>query len=187
MARMTLIQRSAPLAAMAELFAAGVALTFGAELWLHGLHVANGVPQDWGHMLTEATVELPLVLLALWLTRAALRAFISRRPAAPPRLATGALFALGMAAATFLALFIDGLSTDLFYPELALTSTNPFLCTVFSVGVEAAVAIPGLGAAYDALVTLPAMLAIAAALVALRPIAPVAHGAPAWNPARSQN
>lgn len=178
MARLPLIQRSAPIAAMAELLAAGVALTFGAELWLHGLHLANGVPQNWGHMLTEATVELPLVLLALWATRGAVRAFISRRHAAPGLLG-GALFTLGMAAATFVAFFIDGLSTDLFYPELALTSTNPFLCTVFSVGVEAAVAIPGLGAAYDALVTLPAMLAIAAALVLLRPLAPAARGASA--------
>ncbi len=170
MAGLTLIKRGGPLADIAELVLFGVALTYGGELWLHSLHFFSGVPQDWWHMLSEATVKLPLVLLAIWGVKIGLQALLSRRGANLPRLASKAIIATGMSLAAFTALIIDGLSTQFFYPELALTGTNPFLCTVLSVGVEAAAAIPALGTAYDAVVTLPALLVIAALLVSLRPL-----------------
>lgn len=172
MARLSLTEQRGTLADVAEIFAYGVALTYGAALWLQGLHYASGIPQDWGYALSEATVKLPLVILAVWVIWAALRAFVARRGAAMPRLAVVAVVAVGMALGAFGAVVADGVTTQLFYPELALTGSNPFLCTVLSVGVGAAAAIPGLGTAYDALVTLPAMLAIAAALAALRPLGP---------------
>ncbi len=174
MARPSMSEQRGALADLAEIVAYGLALTYGAELWLHGLHYVAGLPQDWGHMLSEATVRLPLVLMALWLIRAGLRSLVSRRGAALSRRGAGALVAVAMALGACAALLLDGLTTQLFYPELALTGSNPFLCTVLSVGVEAAAAIPGLGTAYDALVTLPAMLAIAAVLAALRPGGPSA-------------
>lgn len=170
MAKVSFIKQSGPKADLVELLAFGVALTYGGDLWLHWLHYAAGLPVDWGHMLTEATIKLPLVLLVIWPIRAVIRAIISRRGAAMPRLAAGALVAVGMALAAFCAIVLDGMSTQLFYPELTLTGNNPFLCTVLSVGVEAATAIPFLGSAYDAVVTLPAMLIIAAMLVAVRPV-----------------
>lgn len=177
MARLSLSKQRETLASLAELLAYGVALTYGAAVWLQGLHYFSGIPQDWGYALSEATVKLPLVIMAVWVIRAALRAFIGRRGSAMPRLAVAAVVALGMAIGAFGAIVLDGVTTELFYPELALTASNPFLCTVLGVGASGA--IPGLGTAYDALVTLPALLAIAVALAALRPLTPARRPAAA--------
>ncbi|GAB4439218.1 MAG: hypothetical protein OHK0015_33860 [Chloroflexi bacterium OHK40] len=139
------------------------ALAYGGGLWLHQVHRITGLAHDTGAWLSEATVELPLVLMAVCLALPLSRATSRWMPRALASVGAPALVALAVG----LALIADGLITLAFYPQSFFVATNPFLCDALGLNSSGLAGSPALRTLYETLVTLPALLLIALALGAL--------------------